>query len=583
MRPFLRHVPLVVILGLISTALEGLGIGLLIPLFDVMFGGTEQVASGRGSDLLMGIGEVFPAERRGLMIGITIFLLIVLKNVIAFGNSTLQAWIYGRSGHGLRIRLSSRLAHVDSNFLLTQPPSRLLNVISNESWRAADAVHSLLSLAVSGAATLIFALFLIGLSVPLTLGVLAGLVVIQAGVQVLTRQFQVLGRNVTAENQGLAARMLHQVSAWRLIRMYGREDYEVDRFAESSDRVRRAVLQLSLRQGALGPLIEILYFSLFFLVAGLAWYEGIPFSVVATFIVLLYRLQPQVRGIQNSLAQLRGWTGSLDEVEWLLSAPDDPGAKAGEVPAPRLTKGIEFDAVSFEYGAASRKSQAISDASFEIAAGCTTALIGRSGSGKSTIANLICGLIVPSEGRILVDGVPLVAVDRVDWLSRIAIVSAELELVDGTIAENIRYGAPEADDARLRQAAIEADAESFILELPLGFQTKVSNRGHNLSAGQRQRLALARAIIRDPDLLILDEATNAMDVLSETAILEMLSLRRTDRTTIIISHHPSVIAACNAYVLIEDGRVTARGDAGQLHVGNLTEVLAGPQKIAIGT
>lgn len=573
MQPFRRYVPGVVILGLLATALEGIGIGLVIPLLDVVMSGDTSV-QGWMPGLLASVGENVTPAQRGMFIGIAILVMIVLKNVVAYGNGLLQAWIYGKSGHRLRDLLSRRLVSMDASYCLTQPPSRLLNIISNESWRASDAVAAALSILVAGAATFIFFVFLFFLSPQLTVVVLLGLGVIQFAHDRMSNHFSRLGREIASQNRGLAGRMLHHISAWRLIRLFNREEFEIRRFSEASENVRHVALNLLRRQIAVGPLTEVAHAALFMAVIFTAWGLGVSFGTTAAFIILLYRLQPQVRQIQSSLAALRGWNGSLDEVQWLLTARPTPPRPHAAQPAPDIRQGITFRDVGYSYVAEGRNTTALKDVSFEIPAGTSVAVIGRSGSGKSTIANLICGVIDPVEGEIIVDGLRLDNIDRDSWLGKIAMASQELELFDGTITENILYGQPGASRDQVEAAAKAADAEGFIQKLPEGYDTVVGDRGLNLSAGQRQRIALARALLRQPRLLILDEATNAMDILSEAAALKILESRRGNGTTIVISHHLSSIRLCDSYIRINEGRIIAAGSTAAFDDSTLEEVLS---------
>ncbi len=573
-RPFRRHIPGVVLLGLLATALEGIGIGLVIPLLDVVMSGNASV-QGWMPSLLASVGESVPPTQRGLFIGGAILTMVLLKNVVAYANGLLQAWIYGKSGHRLRERLSRKLVAMDASYCLTQSPSRLLNIISNESWRTSDAVAALMSILVSSAATLIFLLFLFFLSPRLTLVVLVGLALIQFVHDRLSNHFSRLGREIAQQNRGLAGRMLHHIGAWRLIRLFNREEFEINRFSDASDRVRKTGLNLQRRQIAVGPLTEVAHAILFMAVIYTAWGVGVSFGTAAAFIILLYRLQPQVRQIQSALSSLRGWNGSLDEVQWLLGARTSPPRAPGALPAPDLCHSMSFRNVGYRYVAEGRDTAALSDVSFDIPSGTSVAIIGRSGSGKSTIANLICGVIVPNEGEILLDGIKLDKIDRASWLGKIAMASQELELFDGSIAENILYGAPEADMAQVYTAAKTADADGFIRTLSEGYETVVGDRGLNLSVGQRQRIALARALLREPRLLILDEATNAMDILSEAAALKVLEGRKGKGTTIVISHHFSSIRLCDSYIRVDEGRIIAAGSIAAFDAGSLEDMLSG--------
>jgi ATP-binding cassette, subfamily B, bacterial MsbA len=286
-----------------------------------------------------------------------------------------------------------------------------------------------------------------------------------------------------------------------------------------------------------------------------AWFVGVSFPLIVAFVILLYRLQPYMRALQMAWSQLQGLSGSLEEVVWMLDPSDKPEPPKGSGPFRGLGKGIKFDDVTFTYSGKDQRAVVLHSAAFEIRSGRSTALIGRSGAGKTTIVNLLCRFVEPDAGRILVDGSPLDQIDPSHWRRHIALASQDLELVDGTIFENIIYGQDAASAGDAQRAAKLAEAHEFIEHLPQGYQTVVGYRGVNLSAGQRQRIALARALVRDPDILILDEATNAVDGLSEAAIVETLKSRAGRRTTIVISHHHSTISFCDDVVILSGGRV----------------------------
>ena len=202
---------------------------------------------------------------------------------------------------------------------------------------------------------------------------------------------------------------------------------------------------------------------------------------------------------------------------------------------------------------------ALARASFAIPAGATTAIVGESGAGKSTIVNLLLRLYAPQDGRILADGVPLEELSRTGWLARIAVAGQDVELVEGTVGENIRLARPEADDARLRAAAAAAGALAFIEALPDGFESWIGQQGLNLSGGQRQRIGIARAVLRDPDVLILDEATNALDAALEDEIHGNLRRAFAGRTLVLVTHRLEAASAADHVVRVRDGRTAEAG------------------------
>lgn len=555
--PYFGAIPLVLGLGLIAAALEGVGIGLIIPLLTVMLGG-GATQMGAGPAAFLNLGAALPAEGRGAFLVGGILLLILLKNLVTYGNSLVSASIYGRASFAIRSQLAERLTQVGYPFFLDQKPGRLLNILSNESWRASDAIQTSIGVLVSAAAALILTGFLLLLSWEMTLGVAAGLVGLQLVHAVLSKRLRALSQQVSRLNGGLAARMLHLIHAGRLIRIFGRQAWEHQAFDQTSGAVRRAVFALEAQRAALPPLMEVLQSALFLAIVVFAWARGVPFVVVAAFLVLLYRLQPQVRAVQASLAQLRAWTGSIDEVSWLLDRRGKPAGPAGALPFQELKDAVVFERVTVRYGDVQER-PALDAVDLRIAAGRATALIGRSGSGKTTLVHLLCRFLEPDAGRVLVDGVPLDEIEAAAWNARIAVASQDLELIDGDVAENIRYGLLDASEAMVRRAARLADADDFIQALPQGYASPVGYRGASLSAGQRQRISLARALIRDPEILILDEATNALDALSEAAIVRTLRSRAGRRTTLVVSHHLGTIGFCDDVVVLREGRVATAG------------------------
>ncbi len=568
LKPVRKWVPGVVVLGLASTALEGFGIAMLAPLISIATGNNEAIAL---PGPLSSVASDMTSAEKVILLGGVIFALIMAKNIVAWANGALQAWIYGRAAQSIRDELARAFLNSDPGFCLTAASSRLLNVVSNESWRAADAVAARLSLFVHLSATTILVLFLLYLSPWLTLVVAVGLLIMHLVQEALTRRFGKLGRDVTDLNRGLAARMLHLIGAWRLIRLSATEAAEQARFSDASDRVRRAGLRLHLRQTAVGPMIEIAYAALFLVVLWVAWRLATTIGAAAAFTILLYRMQPQVRGIQNNRTALRGWLGSLDEVAWLLKQPSRSDGAKEQMLTPSLKDGVRFERVSFSY--APNREPALTDASFELQWGEVVAIIGRSGSGKSTAVNLLCGLIKPDSGSILIGSTPLSAIAPAAWMPRISVASPELELFDGTVIENILYGTPQANFGNAVKASVEAGADDFIRELPQGYDTRVGNRGLELSAGQRQRIALARAVLRQPDILILDEATNAMDLVSEAHALEVLDRRRSNGISIVVSHHLSSIRACDRFLLFRDGQLIESGPAGEMGPREMNQLL----------
>lgn len=555
----LLRVALVLLLGLTAAALEGFGIGLIIPLLAVVTGSPEVGGSGLVA-WLRDFGAGFSPAVRVVVISAAMFGLVALRNLVVFANSALSARIASEAGHRIRSELARRLLWSDYAFVREQEPGRLLNIVSNESWRTVDCVNWTLAFIVNASAALILYVFLLALSWPLTAMVSVVLLILLLVHGRLARRLQAPSRALSAANGRLSARALDVIHAAQLVRLFNQQRREQARFEAASDDVRAGVLQLRLRSSLLLPLSEILFAGFFLLLIVAAWRWGFGFPLVATFMVLLYRLQPYVRNLQWFWGQVVGWTGALESVGWLLGAGDRVPAPTGSIGVAPLADSIRFEGVSFAYGREQPATQVLRRASFVIPARKATGIVGRSGAGKSTVVQLLTRLVEPGEGCILIDGIPLRDIDPASWRSRVAVASQELELVNASVLDNIAYGMPDASRSDVERAARLAEAHEFIERLPEGYLTAVGPRGFRLSAGQRQRIALARAILAEPEVLILDEATSAVDGISEVAILETIRRRSGRGTTLLISHHHRTLSVCDHVVILNGGRVAAQAE-----------------------
>jgi ABC-type multidrug transport system fused ATPase/permease subunit len=240
----------------------------------------------------------------------------------------------------------------------------------------------------------------------------------------------------------------------------------------------------------------------------------------------------------------------------MLDRSDKTYVTSGSIRFSGLWSEIRFDDVSFAYAGGS--SSSLDGVSFVIAAGSVTALVGVSGAGKTTIVNLLLGLYRPASGAILVDGVRLHELHREDWLSKIAAAGQGVELVEGTVADNLRLADPHADFPAMRIAAKAASILETIEDLPHGFESWIGQQGLKLSGGQRQRLGLARALLRDPDILILDEATNALNSGLEHDVLNAIRRKLCGRTLIIITHRLETAMSADQVICMASGRVIER-------------------------
>ena len=557
-RRYVWAAPVVACFAISIGLLEGAGVGLLIPFLATLTDNSAHTSSGFLSFILR-FANGYDRHGKLLLITGAIFACLLLKNVLQAAANAFTAWVDGQIGQNIRSSLSERLQGAEYTFFLAQDSSRLMNILGTESWKTSDAVRVVLTRIASVATISVFAILLFAVSWRLSLIVLVGGFAARLLQKRIESKLRVLSTKMVAVNQSLAERMLFAIFGARVIRLFHRQSSEHARFVRESDEVRLALLRLQSLSGALWPTLETVHASLILLVLLVAVFSGVSLPLMIAFLVLMNRLQPHLRTLEQTGTALASAAGNLDEVEWLLASRTSTLASSGTEPFTALHDSIVFDGVTFEYG--DRGEPALIDASFRFRRGRSTALIGASGAGKTTVINLLCRLLNPTAGEIRVDGQPLPDLDLNDWLRHIAIAGQDVDLIDGTIAENIAFGLEEveAPDRAGIEAAARAAQAHFIDHLPRGFDTMVGNRGLNLSGGQRQRIGLARALARKPEILILDEATNAVDQETESAILEALQQLPKTMTLIVISHKPGVVAFCEDAVMFERGRVIKTG------------------------
>ncbi len=274
-----------------------------------------------------------------------------------------------------------------------------------------------------------------------------------------------------------------------------------------------------------------------------------------------FLLLTPVWNIVNSFSELQRSLAAMERVFEVLAMPNDKPDRLDAVDAPPVVGEIKFENVGFEY----REGRpVVHDFNVVVPGGSVVALVGRSGAGKTTVTDLVARFHDPTQGRILVNGSDIRDFRLRTYRDLLAIVQQDVFLFDGSVRDNIAYGRHKASDAEIEDAARRANAHEFIIKLPDAYETFVGERGVKLSGGQQQRLAIARAILASPQILILDEATSNLDTESEQLIQASMASLLAGRTTFVIAHRLSTIRRADTILLMEDGRVIERGTHEQL-------------------
>ncbi len=559
-RPYSWCLPILVCLGVIASLAEGMGIGLLIPLLDTLL--TDKPLEGVPGPLVRFVknyAHLFDEETRFIVLGVSVIGLIVVKTAVVSTYICLSSWVATRIADNGRRALIHQLLSVGYVYLSDKEPGRLVNTVVNETTRMLTGLHSMFQLVIHCCTVLVFTCLLLLISWEMTLTTVFGVVLASLVVRIASRQAKRQGDYWVNANQQLMERSMGILRGMRVVRAFGQEAREQGYFDEASKRLQLRQFRTEVLTKIVHPLTEMLYVPLFLGAVLVALYLDLGLGTLFAFLLLLYRVQPHLRGVDLYRVMMAGFSGAADDVNDLLRSADKPYVKDGTEAFEGLRSSVSFQSIDFRYGVQDKGPAALDDVSFDIRKGETLAIIGGSGAGKSTLIHLLCRFYDPERGEILVDGRALRSLKLADWRSKLAIAGQDADLVTGSIRENIAYGEPDASEEQIVAAAKRAHAHDFIVNLPKGYDTAVGERGLKLSGGQRQRIGLARALLRSPEILILDEATNALDSISERAIQATLDELAGQLTIVVIAHRLSTLRNANRVIVMEQGRVAEQG------------------------
>ena len=359
---------------------------------------------------------------------------------------------------------------------------------------------------------------------------------------------------------GLISQVEETLGGLRIVKAFTAEAYVGDRFERSNENYRRTTIRVARRQQLAHPMSEFLGTAT---IAIVLWYGGslilnqsspISASTFIYYLVIFYSLINPLKELSRGIYNVRRGMASMERVDRILKAESNILDPAQPKPLTFEDK-IELRDVSFRY----EEEWVLRHVNLTIRKGQTVALVGHSGSGKSTLVDLIPRFYDVVEGSITIDGTDVREVTLHDLRSLMGNVNQEPILFNASVADNIAFGIDTPDPEAIRQAAVVAHADEFIDELPHGYATNIGDRGGKLSGGQRQRLSIARAVYKNPPILILDEATSALDTKSERLVQSALDRLMTGRTTIVIAHRLSTIIHADLICVVESGQIVEQG------------------------
>ncbi len=417
------------------------------------------------------------------------------------------------------------------------------------------------SLVVSVSFSLVYLIIIVRLS-PILAGAATVLILAVAYVQYkLIPRLRRVVKRVTASQVESVKYITQSIQALRLLHTFGTQPQTLTGANQLLGKIEKQLKKRAVVLYLPEPILDTLpMVALGILAASAVLFEGGKATILPlllTFLLALQRLSARLKATSTTITLFVDNSARMIRLETILDQRDKVFEHSGTEPFTGLREDIEFKSVSLSYS--NDENFALKNLTFTLPRNKVTALVGESGAGKSSIVDLFIGLYQPTAGDIVVNGRPLANYRLEDWRRDIGVVSQDTFIFNDSILENLRYGRPSATLDEVVEAAKAAQADTFILALPDGYETVVGERGYKLSGGQRQRLALARALIKQPEILILDEATSALDSESEKLIQQALEQFQKERTVIVIAHRLSTIAEADQILVLERGEVVEHG------------------------
>jgi ATP-binding cassette, subfamily B, bacterial MsbA len=491
-----------------------------------------------------------------------IILMFLLKNVFNYLALYNLAWVRSAVVRDLRAAIYSKILELPLSFYSNERKgdiiSRMTNDVKEIEWSLLGALEMILKHPVN---ILIPLLTLFITSWQLTLFVL---IVLPISGYVISRLGKKLKSAAKAgqEQMGYVISLIEEtLSGLKIIKGFNAEADSNNRFNESNQKHFRLMVNIHRREFAASPLSEFmgsLVIASILIFGGnliLSNEVGLSGEYFIYYIVIFSQLIPPAKAISESFFRVQKGAASLERLEEIWHARNPIKSPAVSVKPPELKNEVAFNNVSFKYG----DEAILKNISLKIPAGKTFALVGASGAGKSTMVDLLPRFHDVGQGSISLDGIDIREFNLHDLRTLMGIVTQESILFNDTVEANIRMGKPAASLAEIEEAAKIANAHEFIVQLPNGYQTNIGDRGGNLSGGQRQRLSIARAVLRNPPLLILDEATSALDTESERLVQDALDKLMMHRTSLVIAHRLSTIQHADAIIVMNQGEIVEQG------------------------
>jgi subfamily B ATP-binding cassette protein MsbA len=552
-----------VVVSLLPSLTEGVGVGAAISLLQDGHAGISLLRRIPGLGFLGDAIAQMDLFHRMRLAAVALAGIVLVRGAFLYASQLLSVQLQTKVERELREAVFKQLLAVELRFIQRERVGRLFTVLNDYPQQSGRVILGVTDGIVNVFTIAVYAVLMLFVSWRLTVVAVALLLAMSWLARGRLRaQVRQSARELNKAIADVNSIGLEALSATKLIRLFSQEGRSLTRFRRALNEYQRHMI----RRGSLTSLTRPLFTTanviiLSLLLLGgtlfLEGHEGAWIGLMAAFLVMVFRLMGPAAALNDLRVRVIGLHPALRTVLDFLDPKDKPYLRDGHVYFTRLERGVTLEGVGFRYSP--DEPLVLKEITLEIPKGKTTAIVGPSGAGKTTLVNLIARLYDCDTGRIVVDGIDLRDLELASWHARIAVVSQDTFIFNDTVMANLGFAKEDATEQEVYRAARLANAHEFIVGLPKGYETVLGDKGVRLSGGEQQRIAIARAVLRDPDLLILDEATSQLDSETERSIQDEIERISRGRTVLTVAHRLSTIRHADNIVVLKDGEVVEQG------------------------
>ena len=584
LKPYKANIVWTFIMNLLSAVLNIFSFALLLPILNILFkvdqttysfipwdtAGMDfkEIAINNGYYYSQQMIDTFSPATAMLIFGGILAFLTLLKTAAYFGGSATLVPITTGVVRDIRNRIYRKILALPLSFFTEEKKGDILTRVTSDVNEVNSSIgNSIDALIKNPILILVYVGTMCYISWQLTIFTFLVVPLLAFGIGAIGKKLKAKSLYVQQKLSEGISQIEETLGGLRIVKAFVAEKKMMDRYLNVNNEYRHADMLVSIRQSAAHPVSEFLGTCMIVLVL---WFGGtlifsghspIDASTFIYYLVILYSTLQPLKDISKAGYSIQKGMASMERINRILSAENNIREAASPITVTQMEHGIELRNVSFSYNA---EKEVLHDVSLSIPKGKTIALVGQSGSGKSTLVDLIPRFHDITKGEILIDGIDIRTLTISSLRSLIGNVNQEAILFNDTVFNNIAFGAQGATRQQVEEAARIANAHEFIMEMEHGYDTSVGDRGCRLSGGQRQRISIARAILKNPPILILDEATSALDTESERLVQDALERLMKSRTTIAIAHRLSTIRNADEICVLHEGEIVERGTHDEL-------------------